>query len=84
MKLGGAEDAAPEARFYVLDQLAQLAERLRTKRDADPMTAAFYRESARQIDRYLEDPKAHAPKVVMPAWGEQPLSRWPQSPGPPL
>jgi hypothetical protein len=48
------------------------------------MTAAFYRESARQIDRYLEDPKAHAPKTVMPAWGEQPLSRWPQSPGPPL
>jgi len=84
MKLGGAEDAAPEARFYVLDQLTQLAEQLRTKRDADPLTAAFYRESARQIDRYLEDPKAHAPKTVAPAWGEQPLSRWPQSPGPPL
>jgi len=84
MKLGGAEDAAPEARYYVLDQLAQLAEQLRTRRDADPLTAAFYRETARQIDRYLEDPKAHAPKAVMPAWGEQPLSRWPQSPGPPL
>jgi hypothetical protein len=84
MKLGGSDDAAPEARYYVLDQLAQLAERLRTKRDADPLTAAFYRESARQIDRYLEDPKAHAPEAVMPEWGEQPRSRFPQPPGPPL
>ena len=84
MKLGAAADAAPEARYYVLDQLAALAEDLAGRRDGDPLTAAFYRQSAREIARYLEDPTAHAPDVVTPRWGEQPMSRWPQSPGPPL
>lgn len=84
MMLGASDDASPEARYYVLDQLAQLAETLRSRRDNDPLTAAFYRESARQIDRYLEDPAAHAPERIMPEWGEQPRSRYPGTPGPPL
>lgn len=84
MKLGGASDAAPEARYFVLDKLGQLATDLRKRTDADPLTAAFYRETARQIDRYLEDPVGQAPKSVMPAWGDQPRSRFPSPPGPPL
>lgn len=84
MKLGAAQDASPDAKYYVLDQLELLADELEDRRSSDPMTAAFYRESARQIERYLEDPKAHAPGAIMPEWGEQPRSRYPSEPGPPL
>jgi hypothetical protein len=82
MKLGAAADAAPEARYYVLDKLAGLATDLAGRRDGDPLTAAFYRQSAREIERFLEEPVA--PEEITPRWGEQPMSRWPLSPGPPL
>jgi len=84
MKLGAAEDASPDARYYVLDRLETLADELESKRSSDPLTSAFYRQSARQIESYLEDPEAHAPGKIMPEWGEQPRSRYPSEPGPPL
>jgi hypothetical protein len=84
MKLGAAKDASPEAQYFVLDALSGLAEELEDKRSSDPLTAAFYRESARQIERFLDDPAGHAPGRIMPDWGEQPRSRYPSEPGPPL
>lgn len=84
MALGAQEDTAPEARAYVLDQLGKLGDDLKTRADADPLTAAFYRQSARDIVRYINNPKANAPKAIMPAWGRGPRSRFPQPPGPPL
>ncbi|WP_420141821.1 zinc-dependent metalloprotease [Sphingomonas sp.] len=84
MTLGVAEDTAPEARAFVLDRLGTLAEQLRKRSDADALTAAFYRQSGRDIERYLEDPGAHMPKHVMPEWGDSPRSRFPLPPGPPI
>jgi hypothetical protein len=84
MALGGAKDTAPEARDYVLDQLAVLADDLKGRQDNDPLTAAFYRQSARQIAHYLTNPEANVPKQIEPAWGKGPRSRFPLPPGPPL
>ncbi|MEW6019715.1 MAG: zinc-dependent metalloprotease, partial [Pseudomonadota bacterium] len=84
MILGAQADASPEARAYVLDELAKLSASLKTRRESDPLSLAFQRQSARDIDRYLEDPAAHAPKSAMPAWGATPRSRFPMPPGPPL
>ena len=84
MMLGGNAETAPEARAYVLDQLVQLAADLKARSDGDPLTAAFYRQSARDIDRYLENPAANAPKSASPSWGKGPRSRFPLPPGPPL
>ena len=84
MALGGAKDTAPEARDYVLDQLALLADDLKTRKDGDPLTDAFYRQSARQITHYLTNPEANVPKAIEPAWGRGPRSRFPLPPGPPL
>lgn len=84
MELGGSKDTAPEAKDYVLDQLALLADDLKARKDSDPMTDAFYRQSARQITRYLNNPEANVPKDIMPAWGRGPRSRYPLPPGPPL
>lgn len=84
MRLGGAQDGSPGARAYVLDRLTRLAAELKGRKAADPLTAAFYRQSARDIDRYLEDPAANAPKEIAPEWGEGPRSRFPLPPGPPL
>lgn len=84
MMLGGAADSSPDARAYVLDQLAQLSSTLKGRKDADPLAAAFYRQSARDIDRYLEDPVSNAPKSASSPWGKGPRSRFPMPPGPPL
>lgn len=84
MALGAQEDTAPEARAYILDQLGKLGDELKARADTDPLTAAFYRQSARDIGRYINNPKANAPKSIMPAWGRGPRSRFPQPPGPPL
>jgi hypothetical protein len=84
MELGGAKDTSPEARDYVLDQLALLADDLKGRKDGDPLTDAFYRQSARQIQHYLGNPEGNVPKQIMPAWGLGPRSRFPQPPGPPL
>ena len=84
MTLGAAKDTAPEARAYILDQLATLVDDLKARREGDPLTAAFYRQSARTIALYLDDPEAHAPKSVSPDWGLGPRSRFPLPPGPPL
>ena len=84
MKLGGAKDGSPEAKDYVLDQLSQLADDLKSRSDPDRLTAAFYRQSAREIQHYLNNPEANAPKSVTPEWGRGPRSRFPEPPGPPL
>ncbi|MEP6786419.1 MAG: zinc-dependent metalloprotease [Sphingomonadales bacterium] len=84
MMLGGNAETSPDARAYVLDQLAQLSGDLKGRGDADPLTAASYRQSARDIDHYLENPAANAPKSSMPTWGKEPRSRFPMPPGPPL
>jgi len=84
MALGGAKDTAPEAKDYVLDQLAALADDLKSRKDGDPLTDAFYRESARQITHYLANPEANVPKEIEPVWGKGPRSRFPLPPGPPL
>jgi len=84
MALGGAKDTAPEAKAYVLDQLALLADDLKTRKDGDPLTDAFYRQSAREITHYLTNPEANAPKEIAPVWGKGPRSRFPLPPGPPL
>ena len=84
MILGGSDDASPESRAYVLDQLTFLARDLEKRTDEDPVTAAHYRQSARDITRYLENPKANAPRSASAAWGARPRSRFPLPPGPPL
>lgn len=84
MMLGGSTDGSPEARAFILDRLDRLATNLKERTDPDALTTAFYRQSARDIARYLEDPVSHAPKSSAPAWGEGPRSRSPFPPGPPL
>ena len=83
MILGASEDTTPEARAYILDQLARWAN-LRTRKDENPLTDAHYRQAERDIAQYLENPKERAPKSAMPAWGGRPRSRYPLPPGPPL
>lgn len=84
MILGGHEETSPEARAYALDQIAKLGESLRGRKDEGPLGDAHYRQAERDIARYLENPKEHAPKSAMPAWGGRPRSRYPLPPGPPL
>jgi len=84
MMLGAAKDGSPEARAYILDRLAGLAETLKSRTSDDALTTAFYRQSARDIARYLEDPVANAPASASPEWGSGPRSRFPLPPGPPL
>ena len=84
MILGGSDDASPESRAYILDQLTFLGRDLDKRVDDDPVTAAHYRQSARDITRYLENPKANAPRSASAAWGGRPRSRFPLPPGPPL
>jgi hypothetical protein len=84
MILGGSDDASPESRAYILDNLLALGRELANRADEDPVTAAHYRQSARDIERYLENPKANAPRSASAAWGGRPRSRFPLPPGPPL
>jgi hypothetical protein len=84
MILGASDQASPEARAYILDQIAKLGESLRTRKDENPLTEAHYRQAERDIVRYLENPKERAPKSAMPSWGGRPRSRYPLPPGPPL
>lgn len=84
MALGASETASPEARAFILETLGKLGARLGGRSDADPVTQAFYRQSARRIAAYLDDPAAHAPKRLSPEWGKGPRSRFPMPPGPPL
>lgn len=84
MMLGGAPDGSPAARAYILDRLDRLAASLTLRTGPDALTTAFYRQSARDISRYLEDPVANAPKSAAPDWGQGPRSRFPLPPGPPL
>ncbi|MDV3456865.1 zinc-dependent metalloprotease [Sphingomonas sp. HF-S4] len=82
--LAADADAPPEARAYVLQKLAGLADGLRRRSGSDALATAFYRQTALDVDRYLADPITHAPKSVEPLWGKGPRSRFPQPPGPPL
>ena len=84
MILGGNDDTTPEARAFVLDQIARLATEIATRKDDDPLTDAHYRQAERDIARYLTDPRANAPRSASVAWGGRPRSRYPLHPGPPL
>ena len=84
MILGGDDGTTPEARAYVLDQIARLATEIAARKDEDALTDAHYRQAERDITRYLTDPKANAPKSASVAWGGRPRSRYPLHPGPPL
>jgi hypothetical protein len=84
MILGGSDDASPEAKAYILDQLTVLARDAAARSDEDPITAAHYRQAARDITKYLENPKANAPRSASASWGGRPRSRFPLPPGPPL
>jgi len=84
MMLGASQETAPEARAYVLDQLVTLEADLSSRKDKDPLTQAHFRQSARDIARYLENPAANAPKSASVPWGDRPRSRFPLPPGPPL
>jgi len=84
MMLGAAPKTTPEVRSYVLDRLTLLEKDLGKRRDGDAMTQAHYRQSARDIAHYLENPVANAPASVSVPWGERPRSRFPLPPGPPL
>ena len=84
MILGGHDEATPEARAYILDQISRLAAEIATRKDDDPLTDAHYRQAERDIARYLTDPKANAPRSATVAWGGRPRSRYPLHPGPPL
>ncbi len=85
MMIAGAHaDTTPEARAYILDQLARLATDIGSGKDDDPLTEAHLRQAERDIARYLENPKEHAPRSAAPPWGARPRSRYPLHPGPPL
>jgi hypothetical protein len=84
MILGAHDDTTPEARAYILDQIAVLGESLRGRAGATPLDVAHNRQAARDIAAYLENPKERAPKSAMPTWGGRPRSRYPLPPGPPL
>ena len=83
MMLGANADTSPDGRGYVLHQIAQLGESLRTRKDDNPITDAHYRQTERDIARYLTNPAANAPKSAL-SWGDRPRSRFPLPPGPPL
>jgi hypothetical protein len=83
MMLGADAETSPDVRGYVLDQIARLGESLKTRRDENPITDAHYRQAERDIQRYLENPAANAPKSAL-VWGSRPRSRYPLPPGPPL
>lgn len=84
MILGANADTTPEARAFVLDQIARLGTRLSSRHDDDPITEAHLRQAERDIASYLENPKERAPQSAAPGWGGRPRSRYPLSPGPPL
>ncbi|OYW49626.1 MULTISPECIES: zinc-dependent metalloprotease [unclassified Novosphingobium] len=84
MMLGANPSAAPEVRSYVLETLRTLAASLAKRRDTDKLVAAWDSRTATDISSYLENPAEHAPKMLAPAWGEGPRSRFPMPPGPPL
>jgi hypothetical protein len=84
MQLGASADLVPEARAFVLDELLMLSVKLQSRSSDDRVTQAFYRQSARDITSYLEDPAGFALKSAGVAWGERPRSRFPLPPGPPL
>jgi len=69
MMLGGHADTTPDGRSYVLDKLTALGQDLAGRRAAEPLTQPHYRQSARDIVRYLENPAANAPKSASVAWG---------------
>jgi hypothetical protein len=84
MMLGGSPKTTPEVRSYVLDRLTLLEADLGKRKDRDVMTQAHYRQAARDIAHYLDNPTANAPTSASVPWGERPRSRFPLPPGPPL
>lgn len=84
MILGQSDEASSDVTNYVRVKLAELADDLEGRSARDPLTAAHYTQSARNIERYLEDPAAYKAQSSLLYWGDRPRSRWPGYPGPPL
>jgi Met-zincin/Domain of unknown function (DUF5117) len=84
MIAGASDETTPEARAYILDQIARLGADVAAQKDEDPLTDAHYRQAERDITRYLDNPKEHTPRSASVAWGGRPRSRYPLHPGPPL
>lgn len=82
MILGAEPETTPQVRTYILDQIALLGEDLASRRDSDPMAMAHYRQSARDIARYLENPQEFAPESASVDWGAL-SARVPLPPSPP-
>jgi hypothetical protein len=61
-----------------------LGETSAARRSDDPLTQAHYRQSARDIERYLDSPSDFVAELPHAAWGDRPRSRFPLPPGPPL
>jgi hypothetical protein len=74
MILGASPQATPEVRALALDELARLQATLTGRHDPNRLTEAHLRQAARDLDRYLENPAAFAPRSWAP----------PQPPGAPL
>ena len=76
MILAAQKDATPDVRAIALDRIARLGDTAKTRATAaaDPLAAAHYRQIARDVTRYLENPGEYAPKS----------SALPQPPGAPL
>lgn len=84
MALAVHDETTPEVRAFVMDQLHTLDLEAAAGASTDPMAAAFYRQSARDLESFLDDPLEYEPAAIMPAWGGRPRSRYPLPPGPPL
>jgi hypothetical protein len=76
MILAAHKDATPEVRAITLDRIAKLGDTAKTRAAAstDSMTQAHYRQIARDVTRFMENPGEYAPKS----------SALPQPPGAPL
>ena len=85
MMLGADDGVSPEVRAYTLDQLHLLKSSLATMDvPTNPLSAAHFRQAARDIDRYLAAPEAFGLESAAGGWGSRPRSRFPLPPGPPL
>ena len=84
MTAGADVKSSPEVTAMIMMTLSDLAEEIEDKRHQDPLTKAHYQQAYRSIQLYLSDPIKYVPSRESLRWGDQPMSRYPAPPGPPL
>jgi hypothetical protein len=84
MTAGADLKSSPDVSAMIMMTLSDLAEELEGKKHQDPLTKAHYQQAYRSIRLYLSDPVKYVPSREFLRWGEQPMSRYPAPPGPPL